>query len=460
MMRYRQLTGLLSCLGLAAGLGAQNLTAPLLSGSWQSTYHNPAMVHFLPGKYTVGLPGVANDLRLENLQYADIFERVDGQRILDLNAWSLLVDDENAVQDVYSVETLGLAVQTGRWGLSLAHRLRVQGEAQYSASLVDLLALGNAPFIGQTVELAPRGEISSWQELGLGVSYAVTDKIAIGGWLKYLAGVSNIQIADGGSLRLRTGEENFALTLEQDFTLNTVRAISYEKLNQIGLLYNPNRLVPGDLFTSNTGMAVDLGVAINLDRLRLNASVTDLGASIDWQEEITGLRFVGTESFSGLDVLEDLLRDTISLESAIDSLTLSFEPEEIAGTYSTDIAPSYWIGGEYDINDRITAGAMVALENRVGQLQPAVALVGRYTLNDWLQLGLNLNHRAGVRTNVGLHVYATPGRVQLFASSDKFFTLLTTGNTAVAGIRLGAALLLGPQPQPGQRRRSTFAVLP
>ena len=463
MMRYFWIF-VLGLVGAAGGLGAQNLTAPLLAGSWQSTYHNPAMVHFLPGKLTLGLPGIANDLRLQNLQYGDVFNRVAGERILNLDAWSLLVEDQNAIQDVYSIETLGLAVQTGRLGISGYHRLRVQGEAEYSSDLVDLLAIGNAPFIGRTVELAPRGELTSWQEIGLGLSYAINDKIALGGRVKYLAGVSNIQIADGGSLRLRTAEENFALSIEQNFTLNTVRAIDYSSLNDIGLLYDPNRLTPADLFGGNTGIAIDFGVAINLDRLRLNASVTDLGASINWTEEITNLRFVGTESFTGLDILQDVLRDSVSLDAAVDSLTLTFSPEEAAASYRTNLAASYWVGGEYDLSERITLGAMVAIEDRLGEAQPALALLGRYTFNDWLQAGLNLNHRTGIRTNLGLHVYATPGaRFRLFASSDKFFTLLTTGNTAVAGVRLGAALQLGQSAatgRRGQRRRSTFAARP
>ncbi|MBB4080933.1 hypothetical protein GGR28_003572 [Lewinella aquimaris] len=437
----------------ASVLHAQNLTAPLLSGSWQSTYHNPAMVHFLPTGTTVGLPGLANDLRLENLQYRDIFARENGQRILQLDSWSLLANEENGVQDVYSIETLGLAVRTGRFGLSGYHRLRVQGDAAYPKSLVDLFALGNVPFIGRTVDIAPRGEVVSFQELGLGLSYAVSDKVAIAGRVKYLAGVSSIQIGEGSSLDLTTDAANFGLTLEQDLALNTVRAISYEQLNRIGLIYNPSRLHSEDLFTSNNGMAFDLGVAVNLDRLRLNASATDLGAAIDWQENITGLRFRGSRTFSGLDLLNDLLRDSVSFEEAVDSLTLTFEPEQTGTAYRSEIGASYYLGGEYDVTDRFTAGAMVVLENRLGDTVPAFALVGRYTVLDWLRLGVNLNHRTGIRTNIGLHLYASPGRFRLFASSDKFITLISTGNSALAGIRLGAALMLGPT-------RSSSSFLP
>ena len=448
------LLGWVTC---GAGLRAQNLTAPLLAGSWQSTYHNPAMVHFLPQRLTLGLPGIGNDLRLQNLQYDELFVEEGGRRVLDFTELARVAGEQNTVQDIYGIETLGLALQTGRLGLSAYHRLRAQGEAQYSRELVDLVALGNAPFIGRTVELAPRGQVTSFQEVGLGVSYALSHYIAIGGRVKYLAGTSNIDVMDGGSLRLTTEVDNYALTLAQELTVNTSNVLVYESLDSVSFDYNPGRLDPSDLATGNTGLAFDLGVAVNLDRLRLNASVVDLGASINWQDDITNLRFTGTDAFTGLDLLEDLLRDTVSLETAVDSLLLTYEPERSSRGYTTEIGASYYVGGEYDITERFTAGAMLVLEDRLNELRPALALVGRYAFTDWLQVGLNLNHRPDIRTNLGLHLYATPGRLRVFASSDKFITLLSTGSTSLAGVRLGFALVLGQQPG---RSRSSFASLP
>lgn len=433
---------------------AQNLTAPLISGSWQSIYHNPAMTHFLPGSLTIGLPGVANDLRLENLRFNDIIRRENGRRVVDLKELSSLLDEENDVQDLFSIETFGLALRSGRFVFSTYHRLRAVGETTYPRELVDLAVSGNARSIGSTVEIAPNGGIMSWQEVGLGVSVAISDRVAIGGRIKYLAGVSSVQTAPGASLKLTTGEENYALTLEQDLTLNTVRALTYERLDQFSIIYNPIRLTPGDLTTANNGLGLDLGVAVNLDRLRLNASATDLGASIEWTEEVTSLRFSGISSFGGLDVLNDLLHSSVSFDGVVDSLVNTFEPERSGQSFTSTIEPAYFLGGEYALTDRLTTGAMAVLESRRGELAPAYALSGRYSVADWLQLGINLNYRTGIRTNLGLHLYATPGKLRFFASSDKIITLLSTGSTALAGIRLGAALSLGAE------RRSSSSFLP
>ena len=428
---------------VTASLFGQNLTAPVLSGSWQSTYHNPAMVHFLPTRVTVGLPGIAHDLRLQNVNYADIFERDGTTNVFNLAAWAAGVEDRNAIQDAYSIETIGGAIRGDRFSYHLYHRLRVRGDADYPRSLVNVIALGNAAFIGQTVDIAPRGGIMSYHELAAGVGYAVNERVAVSGRVKYLSGVSGIEAAEGGSLRLTTETENYTLTLDKDLTVNSVGAFDFRSLDDFDLPYSPGRLRAGDLFTGNSGVAVDLGVAVNLDRLRLNASVTDLGASINWKKDITTLRFDGASTFSGLDVLEDLLRDSLSLDRAVDSLVVSLEPTRGSDNYRSQIAASVFLGAEYDVTDRLTAGALLTLEDRLGELVPALALVGRYAVTDWLKVGLNLNHRSGIRTDLGVHLLAAPGKFQFFAASDKLFSLLTTGSSSAAGIRLGAALTLG-----------------
>ncbi len=436
-------------------LGAQNLTAPLLSGSWQSTYHNPAMVHFLPGRLTVGLPGVSNDLRLENLSYGDLYVDSGGDRVLDLNALSALTRDRNAAQDFFSIETLGIAVRGSRLAFSAYHRLRLDGEAEYRGDLVDLVVLGNAPFIGATVDIAPRGTVVSFQEVGAGLSYALSGAVAIGARVKYLAGSSVLQTREGGTLRLTTGTENYALTLDQDVTLHTVNAIAIEdELSSIRFDYQPERLNPADLFGANSGVAFDFGVAVNLDRLRLNASATDLGASINWTEGVTSLRFTGTTSYTGLDILGELLRDSVSFDTALDTLVNTFDPVRESASFRTDLAPKFYLGGEYDVTDRLTAGALLVLEDRLGESAAAVAVTANYGITEWLQVGLNVNHRSGLGTNLGANLYLSPGSFRLFASSDKLFSLFGTGRPALAGVRVGAALSLG------ERDRSSASFRP
>ena len=406
------------------------------------------MLHFLPERAVLGLPGLGNDLRLENVRYADLFTRVGGQRLFSLDALAVAAGDRNDVENALAVETLGVAVRGKRLAFGAYHRFRGRGQAEYRGDLVDLAAYGNAPFIGATVELAPRGTVVSYHEVGAGLSYALSDRVAVGARLKYLAGATAVQTSETGSLRLTTGEETYDLRLEQDIVLRTVGALRYPgNLSGIRLDYYPYRLDPADLGSGNAGVGLDLGVAVNLDRVRLNASVTDLAAGINWKREVTTLTFRGDDRFSGVDVLGDLLRgDSVSLATALDSLVDRFNPEVDAAGFRTSLSPTLYLGGEYDLSGRFTAGALLVLEQRLGEAKPAGALLGRYRLTDWLQLGVNVSYRADLQPQAGMHLYATPGRFRLLVASDKLFTLIGSDSPVLAGLRIGASLALGPLP--------------
>ncbi|MEM6770604.1 MAG: DUF5723 family protein, partial [Bacteroidota bacterium] len=204
---------------LGTTLTAQDLTAPLFSDSWQATFSNPALYGNLPGRFTVGLPGFQNDLVLENVTYNQLLATENGERFLDLRLLPELLEDRNEIRNDFAVETVGVGLRGDRFSVGFAHRLRAGGVLDYPRSLIEVVAEGNAQFIGQTVEIAPLGLVTSYHEIGLGVSYQLTERIHLGGRLKYLSGIADVRTNVGGSLLLTTGEENFALTLDQDLTL-------------------------------------------------------------------------------------------------------------------------------------------------------------------------------------------------------------------------------------------------
>ncbi|MEM9930738.1 MAG: DUF5723 family protein, partial [Bacteroidota bacterium] len=176
---------------LCASVAAQDLTVPLISDSWQATFSNPALYGQGRGRLTVGLPGFSNDLYAENITYNQLLFTENGQRILDLNRIPDLLDERNELRNDFSLETTGAALRGDRLSFGLYHRLRALGQADYPKTLIQLAVEGNAQFIGQTIEIAPLGYATSFHELGLGASYAVTEKIHLGARIKYLSGVAD-----------------------------------------------------------------------------------------------------------------------------------------------------------------------------------------------------------------------------------------------------------------------------
>lgn len=424
-------------------LDAQDLTTPLLSDSWQATFSNPALYGNLKGRLTIGLPGVSNDLAAENVTYNDLLAGNEENRILNLSQLSGLLDERNDLRNDFSVETLGVGLRGDRFSIGLYHRLRATGELDYPKTLVQLAAEGNGQFIGQTIEIAPLGYITSFHELGLGLSYAITENIHLGGRIKYLSGIADVRTLPGSSLRLTTGEENFALTLEQDLTLNSAGAIDYDGIDEINVNYNLNGLRTDELFSGNNGVAFDFGLFADFDRVRLQAAANDLGGKITWESEVTNLEFQGIDAFSGLDILEQFFEDSISFTGAFDSLLVEFEPTENNVSYDTDLSSTYLLGGEFDVTERLTAGLLVAHYARPQTSETAFALSARYRVIEQLTVGLNYNARRNAAANVGVHLYGNIGPLQLLVSTDNLVTVFRQKDSTRAAFRLGAALAIG-----------------
>ncbi|MTB53958.1 DUF5723 family protein [Lewinella sp. W8] len=449
----KNVTGLMAALLLTGGLFAQDLTSPLYTDSWQAAMSNPALHGYAPRGLTIGLPGLSNDLSAENVSYNDLLLTENGQRILDLTQLPDQLDERNYLRNDFTLETIGVGIRGDRFSFGLHHRVRVLGETDYPRDLIEVIARGNAQFIGQTVEIAPLGAATSFHELGLGVSFQASDRVYVGARIKYLSGIADIRTGPTGSLRLTTDERNFALSLEQDLTINTAGTIDFNGLEDIGVNYDLNRIETDDIFSENNGISFDLGVFVDLDDLRLQASVQDLVGRVDWATEVSTFRLTGTDEFTGLDVLRQVFEDSLSFNGALDSLRETFEPTEITTPYRTDLNPTFLIGGEYDFTDRWSAGLLLVHYGRTLQNETAVALIGRYKVLKQLTVGLNTNYRRDSPFNLGAHLFGQLGPLQLMASTDDLLTVFQQRSSSRAGVRLGAALSIGSRRKDPEPRR-------
>ena len=439
----RRLTFLFLCL-FPCVTGAQDLTAPLLSGSWSATYSNVALIGNTKGRFTVGLPGLSNQLLFENVSYNELFDRRDRSgRILDLTQLVGLLDERNEISDYLDLETIGLAYRGDRLSVSLTHRLRAVGQIDYPRSLVDVATRGNAQFIGETVDVTFFGAATSFHELGLGLSYRSDNDLIFGARVKYLSGIADARTERSGRLVLNTDQDNFALTLGQDFTLNSSGILDYEDLENASFDLDFNRLTGQDFFNGNSGFAVDLGFYADLEGLRLQFAANDLLANINWSNEVTSLRFLGQDEFTGLDVLTDVLRDSIDILGAIDSISLEFEPLETSTPYNGNIGSNLLAGVEVDLSELFAVGFLLRYDRRYVRDQWAGAVSGRYYPTDWLAVGGNLNFQRGAGFGIGAHLYLTPGPVQLLVSTDNLLAVLRGRDSNGTSLRLGAALTFG-----------------
>ncbi|MEM9928640.1 MAG: DUF5723 family protein, partial [Bacteroidota bacterium] len=213
--------------------------------------------------------------------------------------------------------------------------------------------------------------------------------------------------------------------------------------DDIGINYDLNRIRTDDLFSANNGVAFDLGAFVDLGKIRLQAAANDLVARIDWTNEVSTFELSGTDEFTGLDILAQVLEDSLSLDSALDSLQLTFEPTETTNPYRTEVGATLLIGGELDVTDRLTAGLLLVHYNRGLNPETALAISARYAVIDEVTVGLNYNARRVAAANLGAHIIVNVGPVNLLATTDNLLTVFSQRDNSRAGVRLGASLSIG-----------------
>ncbi|MEM6395385.1 MAG: DUF5723 family protein [Bacteroidota bacterium] len=438
-MRFT-LIGLLGLLTTSL-FAQQDLTSPLLRGTWQSTFANPALLHSLDGKITVGLPGIYNDLRSENISLGDILVEEGDRRIIDINRGIDGLETRNELRDQADFETIGFAYRADKWAFGFSHRIRYDGAVNYPKTLVQVIWEGNAQFIGETVDIRPDLRIGGYHELAFSAAYKLGDKLSIGGRVKLLSGINQLSSADGGRLRLRTDEVAFALELDQDYTLNSAGALRYEDIRDFDLETEFARFTTENLFSSNTGLAFDLGAQLDLGNIRIQAAAQDLGGTINWEDDVTNYRLTGVEDFTGLDILENLLNDTASLSGIVDSLADQFEPTETNNGFSTTVGSRYMLAGELDVNDQLTIGGLVyLLDGFTEDTETAAAVSAQFRLTDFVTVGGIYGYRAGEFTNLGLNATLALGPARLLLATDNVFTAFRPLNANQANVRIGLSL--------------------
>lgn len=283
-------------------------------------------------------------------------------------------------------------------------------------------------------------QLFGYNEFAFGAAFPITENITIGGKFKWLSGFGDVS-TDRTKLNLLTDDVAYALTLDADFRVNSTGNIRYDGLRDITVDYDLNDFNGAQLFNQNTGVAFDLGVHAKFGKLDLAASVLDLGGTINWKEDAQNFSLIGTFAYQGLDIARDVLEDSTTVESAIDSLFALYDFTETSNSYSTSLPVRYYLSATYQLNDTWRFGGMIYGENYRGESFPGVAVSGNMQLLSWLNLGASYAFRSETFDNLGLNATAKLGPVQVFGMTDNIITALNPKNSNSANLRLGLNLL-------------------
>ena len=428
-------------LAFCTGIWAQeDLSTHFLRHTWQANRTNPAF--FPEHKFIIGLPGVYNSLRATNITYGDLATRNEnGEKVLDIDNAIGKLGPDNIIRENLDIETISLGLRLGKLSLSLGHMLRYNAFLNYPKTLPQLIWQGNAQFVGQEVSFGPDVDLYGYQEYALGLAGEILPGLTVGGRAKLLAGVGAIQ-TERHDLRLYTDSDIYQLQLTADLLANSAGSLQYDGFDKLSVNYNFGSFNPEELFTGNTGLAFDLGLALRLGRLELAASALDLG-NVQWKKDVRNYSLKGVFEYEGLDLAQNIFEDSSSVGSVLDTLREIYDVVETNNSYQTQLPARYYFSGLYHVSEKLQLGALFYAENYRGEFSSAVALSANLGLLPFLNVGASYAYRSERYDNLGLNAAVKLGPVQVMAATDNIITAIRPEDSHSANVRLGLNLLFG-----------------
>ena len=271
-------------------------------------------------------------------------------------------------------------------------------------------------------------DVLSYASLEAGYSRKIFDIIRVGGRVKLLAGLANLNF-DLQQIDLTVDNSKWLLQAQTNMNLAALGGVSvitnadggYEDYELAG--YIP----------SNWGAALDLGAEYHFKTvpgdLSISASVTNLGF-IKWKKMLTCKPIDGTVTYDGMgtvdyDNLDNVESELAQLEEDLMGMIHIDETEQISMT--TSIPTTLQFGAEYKMPfyDALSVAALGTVRsNNVNPYKSFRGFVNISPLN-WLQASVNVG-ASNYGTEFGWIVNIHPrAGLSLFVGSDYFASRLS-----------------------------------
>lgn len=324
-------------------------------------------------------------------------------------------------------------------------------------NLFTFLKNGNAPYVGQNFDLGGVGlKASAYDEFAFGVSKRLGDKWTVGGRLKFLLGIGNVNMKkskihidtkdDGSNLRLHS-EQDLYITGPVTFD-NTLDDEGYVDWDGIDTDFDD---FSGKMIfnTKNPGAALDLGVEYKLnDKTKLYASIVDAGF-IRWGGK--GYRFSQNATFdwTGADASDSGNKNNPNyksiddaFEDMVDTLKNKFRLKQGQKSYMTMLHSALYLGATHDFHKYLTVGGLLRMTMMDKSIYPSLTVSAESRIHRNVSATVSYSAMLGNYANIGVGITAKAGPVQLYASTDNVLGTNYTKSKSVGG-RFGINLLFG-----------------
>jgi outer membrane protein OmpA-like peptidoglycan-associated protein len=403
----------------------QSLTLYNMQAIPQAMYVNPGAMPLT--NINIGLPGISsNYINYGNSGFTmhdAIKSGANNALLVDSNFLGKLKANNSLNINVHvDILSFGFKVKKKNYfSFNLTERVDVR--FNYTKDLFAFAIDGNgaAANLNRNMNLTPGLDASHFREWGINYTRQVNDKFTIGGRLKYLSGIENVN-TEKSSVSLNTNSQYYALTGSANISANTAGVDSASQHHESSILgFTPSR--------KNNGAAIDLGATYKLnDKFTFSASLIDLGF-ISWRQYTTN--YVSNNPgaivhYNGVN-LNQAINDSAnfgkSVQNAGDSLANTFGVKQVHNSYTTMLTTQFYLGGNYWLNEKNNIGVVVNGRYADKQLHPALALSFNNKVGRWFSASLSYSMINRSYDNVGLGLAFT-GPVQLYVVSDNVISFL------------------------------------
>ncbi len=421
--------GLIVMLAFGQGL-AQYAPYYHLKGYIPATWVNPAIP--LNNTVNINLTGVFAGLGTDGLAISDLSSKTEsGSRYLDIKKINQIKNGNYSLNFENDIRTLDLGIKFGSLAFMAGHGFRSSVNMGYNSDLIKLLANGNGPYIGKTLEIGPSVNVTAYNELYLGAQAQISD-LSLGVKAKLLYGVSSIY-SESSKMQFTTLDEYYQLQFVNEYVIRSSNLLRYRALDDITINYSGFTF--DNFFYNNRGLAVDVGIHYKInDQISISASALDIG-KINWDFSPRKYESKGTFTFEGVDIINFIQDSTLRVQDTLLSL---IEVTTASEKYSTSVNSRYLIGGSYEM-DSWSFRVLYQLYCSEIQNQHQLSLSAFKSIS-FLDFGLLYTLQRNDLSNVGIYTGIKLKPIQLYVSANNIINLFSYEKATNTGVLAGLTL--------------------
>lgn len=455
------LIGIFALLHQGPDLQAQQAnTLYLMHAVPQTNLLNPAVQ--IACKYYVGIP-VLSSIHLNYSNTAFTYNDLASTSTLNIEGVSKQMHRRDLYTGEARINLLGFGYRHKSFYFTFNVSERIRAYQTIPGKLAQMGVNGNWPYLDKTARFdgfRPGG--FHIRDYSVGISKVIGPYLTAGIRAKLLFGKANVS-AGPSHLRVLTEEDNFALHMEGDYTLNASFPMTIEEDaegNITGIVVHEIDPVDYMMNRGNVGVGLDLGLIYKYsENITLSASVLDLGL-LRWKTDLNNVHGEGTFDYAGADLSQSLASGSLANE-ILDSLISSMDVSTSLNPYTYVLPPQVFLAASYRYSEKISFGFVNRNVIYSSKLHSSFTLSGQAELAGSFTGSLSWSYLNNSLLNIGTGIAWHGKGIQFHAVTDNIMGFFYPFDTRTLNLRLGMNLMLGcPRNKKERLQEASYSFLP